>query len=179
MKLTPKQQLFVQEYLIDLNATQASIRAGYSAKNADKIGPELIGNSRVKAAIDIALAKRAEKMEITADRVLQEIDRLAFFDAGEITKYQVKQPADIAKLPEDIRRAITGWKWDRMGNFILTFADKKGALELRGRHMKLFSDKVELTGKDGGPLEFTELSETDRTARLATLLAKANARKGG
>ena len=56
--MTPKQQRFVEEYLIDLNATQASIRAGYSAKNADKIGPELLGKTGVAEAIQAALALR-------------------------------------------------------------------------------------------------------------------------
>ncbi len=69
--LTPKQARFVDEYLIDLNATQAAIRAGYSAKNADKIGPELLGKTRVSAAIAEAQAKRSERIAISQDDVVR------------------------------------------------------------------------------------------------------------
>ena len=66
MALTAKQQRFVQEFLIDLNATQAAIRAGYSKGTADKQGPRLLANPDVKAAIDAAKIKRSEKTEIDA-----------------------------------------------------------------------------------------------------------------
>lgn len=71
MALTAKQQRFVEEYLIDLNATQAAIRAGYSAANADKIGPELLGKTRVAEAIQAAIALRSERTNITQDDVLK------------------------------------------------------------------------------------------------------------
>ena len=58
-KLTLKQQTFVDEYLVDLNATQAAIRAGYSVKDADKIGTKLLRNTRIEAAIDKAMAERS------------------------------------------------------------------------------------------------------------------------
>ncbi len=70
-KLTPRQTRFVDEYLIDLNATQAAIRAGYSAKNADKIGPELLGKTRVSAAIAEAQAKRSERVSVSQDDVVR------------------------------------------------------------------------------------------------------------
>ncbi len=69
-KLAPKQQLFVDEYLKDLNATQAAIRAGYSEPNADKIGPALLGNPRVAAAIQARQQARAERTELTQDEVI-------------------------------------------------------------------------------------------------------------
>ena len=78
--LTSKQQVFVDEYLIDLNATQAAIRAGYSAKSADKIASELLGKTRVSEAVNEAMAKRSESTEITAERVLQEYALIAFAD---------------------------------------------------------------------------------------------------
>ncbi len=70
-KLTPRQARFVDEYLIDLNATQAAIRAGYSAKNADKIGPELLGKTRVAEAIAKAQAKRSERVAVSQDDVVK------------------------------------------------------------------------------------------------------------
>jgi hypothetical protein len=77
--MTPMQRAFVLEYLLDLNATQAAIRAGYSEKNADKIGPELLGKTRVAAAIEAAMAQRAKRTEINADYVLK---RLVAIDAA-------------------------------------------------------------------------------------------------
>ncbi|NCC85823.1 MAG: terminase small subunit [Clostridia bacterium] len=74
--LTPKQAAFVAEYLIDLNATQAAIRAGYSARTADRIGPELLGKTWVAEAIVEQTKKRAEKTARTALHVLQDIQRV-------------------------------------------------------------------------------------------------------
>ena len=65
--LTPKQQLFVIEYLVDLNATRAALRAGYSAKTAGKSGPENMTKPVIKAAIEAAMAERAKRVNVTAD----------------------------------------------------------------------------------------------------------------
>ena len=78
--LTPKQALFVDEYLRDMNATQAAIRAGYSAKTAESAGPRLLGNVRVQQAISAARERLAKKFEITRERVMLEYARLAFAD---------------------------------------------------------------------------------------------------
>ena len=77
MALTPKQSRFVDEYLIDLNATQAAIRAGYSEKTADVIGAENLVKPCIKQAIDEALAKRSQKTERKAADVLADIQELA------------------------------------------------------------------------------------------------------
>ena len=77
MKLTPKQARFVQEYLIDLNAAQAAIRAGYSAKTARVIGHENLTNPDIAAAIEKAMAERAERTRLTADWVIDELRKLA------------------------------------------------------------------------------------------------------
>src|SRR5579875_2449812 len=90
-KLTPKQKRFVEEYLIDLNATQAAIRAGYSAKNADKIGSELLGKTRVAEAIQKAMDERSKRTEITADRVLQELARIAFDDIKNYLEFRTER----------------------------------------------------------------------------------------
>ena len=108
---TPKQRFFVAEYLKDLNATQAAIRAGYSAKNADKIGSELLGKTRIACEIQAAMDKRAEKTGINAETVLNNIQR-------------------ISKSAEEV------------GDF---GAALKGN-ELLGKHLKLFTDKLEVSG---------------------------------
>ena len=84
MALTQKQKLFIDEYLIDLNATQAAIRAGYSPNNADKIGSELLGKTRVSDAIKTAMAERSKRTGVNADRVVQELAKIAFVNATEV-----------------------------------------------------------------------------------------------
>ena len=78
MPLTDKQTRFVAEYLIDTNATQAAIRCGYSRKTAKQQGTRLLSNAVVKAAIRRAQARTLGKLELTAERVLQELARVAF-----------------------------------------------------------------------------------------------------
>lgn len=165
--LTPKQERFVAEYLIDLNATQAAIRAGFSEKSAHDIAAQLLGKTHIKAAIDAAVSKRSEKTEITADRVLKEISRMAFYDpldlieivrdalpedvAGNVELSDdgkaitgLRSARDIKYLPEDVRRAIVGWGYDRNQNFTVKLADKSKALDQLARHLALYNDKVEV-----------------------------------
>lgn len=141
--MTPKQERFVQEYLIDLNATQAATRAGYSRKTANEQGARLLANVSVRSAIEKAQAERGERTKATADDVLREIQRMAMFDPAQLT--DVKGPDDIKQLPEDVRRAIVGWTWDRNGRFTIKLA-KEGALEMMGRHHGLFKDRIEHSG---------------------------------
>lgn len=174
--LTPKQARFVEEYLVDLNATQAAVRAGYSAKGADTAGPRLLENPEIKAAIDAAKIDRSEQTEITSERVLKEIANMAFYDpaqligaARELTdasealegegivsidgkRYAISgitSAVDILKLPEDVRRAIVGWGYDRNQNFTLKLADKSKALDQLARHLSLYKDTMELRGLEG------------------------------
>lgn len=141
--LNEKNRLFVKEYLIDLNATQAALRAGYSKRTAYSIGSELLKKPEIAALVQEEMDKRAAKLDITAARVLAEIARLALYDP--LDYRDVKSPEDVAALPEDKRRAIVGWKWDKNNNFVLEFA-KVSTLDQLGRHLKLFTDKLEVTG---------------------------------
>jgi len=86
MKLTPKQARFVQEYLIDLNAAQAAIRAGYSAKTARVIGHENLRKPEIAAAVEKAMAERAERTEVTADLVVGELRKIAFANMADYMK---------------------------------------------------------------------------------------------
>lgn len=152
MALTPKQERFVAEYLIDLNATQAAIRAGYSKKNADKIGSELLGKTRVARAIQQAQKDRQVRTEITQDMVLRECAKLAFFD---IRKLLDKDGIllDISALDDDIAAAIIGLDiqdiHESQGNkkniigYIKKYklADKLKAIELLGKHLGLWQPK--------------------------------------
>lgn len=103
--LIPKQQRFVDEYLIDLNATQAAIRAGYSAKTAQEQGSRLLSNVMVAGAIAERQGKRLATSELTAARVLEEVRRLALGDIGELFDDNGKL-RNIKDLPPEVRAMI-------------------------------------------------------------------------
>lgn len=167
--LTPKQATFVDEYLKDLNSTQAAIRAGYSARNAGKIGPELLGKTRIAAEIATRMAAREKRTEITQDRVLQEYARLAFLDPAKLFD-ESGRPLPIQQMDEDTRRAIVGVDVATVGNdqmgvgevLKLRLADKRAALDSVARHLGMFNDKLDL----------------NVTGPLAERLARARARNG-
>lgn len=139
-KLTDKQKEFVRQYLVDLNATQAAVRAGYSVKTASRIGPELLGKTWVREAIEKAQAKRARRVEVTQDYVLSNLVEV------------VERTMQRAPVTDRKGEQVT----DEEGRAVWTF-DAKGAnkaLELLGKHLGIFTDKVkaEVSGLDGGPV---------------------------
>lgn len=156
-KLTPKQLRFVQEYQIDLNATQAAIRAGYSKKTAHSIGQENLNKPEIAAELARRQAKIAEKLELSAERVLRELEYLAFYDPADVACLTdeggapiiISGPIDIPKIPLHLRKAIVGWSWDRNNNFTLKFAPKQATLSLLGQHFKLFNSDGDEALKEG------------------------------
>lgn len=131
MALTAKQERFVQEYLLDLNATQAAIRAGYSAKTANEQGARLLANVSVREAIEVAKEDRSERTELTQDWV-------------------------VSKLRENVERAMQAVpvmdKDGPTGEFKYDGAVANRALELLGKHIGMFTDKHEHSGPNGAPL---------------------------
>ncbi len=149
MALTEKQQRFVEEYLIDLNATQAAIRAGYSVKNADKIGSELLGKTRVAEAISKKIADRSKRTGINQDRVVLELAKLAFVKITDIVDSQGKIKA---KAKEDDLACIESVKYKKSesetGSSVereVKIASKLKALELLGKHLGMWNDKLDVT----------------------------------
>lgn len=136
--LTDKQALFVKEYLVDLNATQAAIRAGYSKKTAQKIGSENLSKPLVADAIAEAQAKRFERVQITADDVVR--DLIAVKD-----RCMRAEPVMIRQGNEMVES----------GEYKFEHAGANKSLELLGRHLKMFTDKTEHTGPNGEPLVTT------------------------
>jgi len=114
-KLTPKQKKFVDEYLIDLNATQAAIRAGYSAKTAEWIGPQLLGKSHVAAAIKARRDELSRKTEVTQERIILEMSRLAFMDIRSLFNAD-GSPIPIKQLSDAAAAAISGIDVVQIGN---------------------------------------------------------------
>jgi len=147
-ELTPKQSLFVQEYLIDLNATQAAIRAGYSKDTAYSIGQENLKKPEIEIAIQAAMDKRAERTGLTADRVLQEIESIAFANIQDHVDYGPggviikSSDRDAARALSEVSQSetLTGT------NIKVKLHDKLRALELAGKHLKLFTDQVDHSG---------------------------------
>jgi phage terminase small subunit len=180
--LTPKQQVFVAEYLIDLNATQAATRAGYSARTAYSIGEENLRKPEIQAAIAAAQQKRAERTEITQDRVLQELARIAFFDLRKLYREDGSLKA-MHELDDDAAAVLAGVDVvETKGNAAIGGAegirhvpefvkkvkipDKVGALGLAMRHLGMLKDKMEHTGADGGPILLEQIAANPRS-RLA------------
>lgn len=138
--LTEKQKRFVSEYLIDLNATQAAIRAGYSKKTADRIGAELLGKTWVAAAIREAIDRRQKRVEITQERVLQELAAIAFASGADFAEVSENGSVNIIptkELAQDKRKAIASIKKGRYGTEVSTY-DKVRALEMLGKHLGMF-----------------------------------------
>ena len=115
MALNDKQQRFVDEYLKDLNATQAAIRAGYSAKTAYAIAEKLLRKVEIQQAVQDAKKARSERTEITQDRVLQELARLAFFDPRKMF-HGDGSPKAIHELDDDTAAAVSGLNVVNIGN---------------------------------------------------------------
>ena len=134
MALTDKQAKFVDEYLIDLNATQACIRAGYSAKTADRIGPELLGKTCVAEAVKAAMENRSKRVQRTADDVMR----------------------DLAAIRADAMQIVH----DKDGNAVML--DKPSAiktLELEGKHLAMWIEKQQLSGDVGLTVKVTRFSD--------------------
>jgi phage terminase small subunit len=189
--LTPKERLFALEYLVDLNATQAAIRAGYSKKTAGAIGHENLKKPEIKEFLDEQIAKREKRVEVTADRVLAELMRVGFSDLRRAFNEDgsLKAPKD---WPDDVAAAMSSVEvveefegkgedrqqvgWTKK----VKLWDKPRALEMLGKHLKLFAERVEHSGPSGGPIEFRDgLSDAERMARLVALFDSARARDAG
>lgn len=139
-----RQTLFVLEYMKDQNASQAALRAGYKRRNT---GPQLYAKPHIKAMIAEEMERRKSVLRVAADRVLAELAMMAHWDPKDYT--HIKTPEDIKKLPDMVRNAVIGWEYDKDGQFKIKLSSKDAALEKLGRHLKLFTDKVELSGNLG------------------------------
>ncbi len=148
-KLTAKQKAFVREYLIDLNATQAAIRAGYSAKNAAHIGANTLKKERVAAALQKAMAGREKRTEITQDKVLRELAAIGFAKATDYAEVKgtLVNIKPTAELTPEQAAAVVGIE---QGNFgvKVKLADKVRALELLGKHLGMFADRAFVAAVD-------------------------------
>lgn len=164
--LTAKQARFVAEYLVDLNATQAAIRAGYSEKTARSIGYENLTKPHIAAAIAEGKAGQLEQADVTAERVLKELACIGFADVRHLFEWDEERAAFVPSksLTRERAAAVQSVKaetthFDREDGtretkikLELKTHDKLGALREIGKHLGI-AERHEHTGKDGGPIE--------------------------
>lgn len=185
-ELTDKQAAFVREYLVDLNATQAAIRAGYSARTAYSIGEENLRKPEIASAIQAAMDERSQRTKITADQVLRELAKIGFSDIRKAVSWRANVTGmieeedgsqrlavsnevaliDSDKLDDDTAAAVAEISQTAQGGLKIKLHDKKGALVDIGRHLGMFTDKVEHSGA------INTLSNDQLDSRIAALTSQ-------
>ena len=182
MALTPKQQRFCDEYIIDLNATQAAIRAGYSEKTAYRTGADNLRKPQIEEYIAKRQKELSRSTEITQERVIKELALIAFSNTadyahvvekkmqveaggalvdvldedGKPVMYRTVEPVLTEELTEEQKRALAVIKKGREGLEVKS-CDKVKALELLGKHLGIFTDKIEANVNDTTRSELSEL----------------------
>lgn len=148
-KLNERQARFVAEYLVDLNATQAAIRAGYSQRTAYRTGADNLKKPQIAEAIREAMEDREARTNITADRVLRELAAIAFADPADYQRIRRGRLTlnGTEDIPRDKRRAVQGYRRTRDGPEVV-LGDKMRALELLMKHLGML-DKKEETDSGG------------------------------
>ena len=152
--MTKKQKRFCEEYLVDLNATQAAIRAGYSPDSAGAIGSELLKKPEISARIDKSIAAQSRRTGVTADRVIRELARVAFANSQDVINYDdatIKADAirDDTAAVASVRVKTIPTKDGKGIEREIKLHDKIKALEDLGRHLGMFTDNVNLNGDIG------------------------------
>lgn len=154
--MTPKQERFIAEYLIDLNATQAAIRAGYSKKTANEQGARLLANASVAAAVAAGQREQHGRLQLTADEGREQNAFIARLDPAEMfDEHGAVLP--VPKMPRHVRCALRSLKVVRRhltsGNGVtdatleVQFWDKGAAIEREYKHFGLLIDRVQVTGE--------------------------------
>jgi phage terminase small subunit len=182
MALTAKQKRFCEEYLIDLNATQAAIRSGYSPKTAEQTASRLLRNVKVQEYMAKRQKELSRSTEITQERVIKELALIAFSnnadyahvvekkmkaevggalvdvldEDGKPVMYRTVEPVLTEELTEEQKRALAVIKKGRDGLEVKS-CDKVKALELLGKHLGIFTDKIEANVNDTAKNELAEL----------------------
>lgn len=164
--MTEKQKIFADEYLIDLNATRAYRKAYPSVKKdetAAQAGSRMLRNVKVAEYIAERMQARQERTEITQDRVLEELAAIAFARATDYAEVRDDQVfiKDTAGLSENQIKAIAGIKQGKFG-IEVKLNDKEKALELLGRHLGMFKDRVEVSGLEEERTKLSDLIEQMR-----------------
>lgn len=154
IKLAPRHEIFCQEWLLDRNNKEAAIRAGYSAKSAKQRGCDLYHTVLLRLRIQELLDEQAARLRVTQDRVVQELARIAFTnicDVGEVVGGSVVIN-DTSDISEDAQAAISEIRNTRYGANI-KMHDKRGALDSLAKRFGMYSEKLEISGTGGAPID--------------------------
>ena len=144
--LTAKQRSFVDEYIVDKNATQAAIRAGYSPRTANEQSARLLAKVSISAAIDKELQELAERAKISADKVLKQYVRMAFFDIR-LLYGEDGRLLSVKEWPDEAIAAIAGFETIELTGDLegmvkkVKLVDKRAALADIGKHLGMFDSK--------------------------------------
>lgn len=185
MALNDKQSRFVAEYLKDCNATAAYRRAGYAARgnSAEVNAARLLRNAQVAAEIAKGQAKVIERAEFNAEQVIRQLERMVTFDPRRLF-HPDGRPKSITELDDDTAMVIQGLdvqeQFEGTGDdrqFVgyvkkYKLTDRLGAVNTALKMFGKLTERVEHTGKDGGPIETRELSENEKARRIAFALFK-------
>jgi len=176
-QLNIRQQRFIDEYMVDLNGTQASIRAGYSPGSASEQGAELLAHSSVRAHIDRRLAEASKRTGVNVDRVIRELARISFASPARVIandgSIMVDASEDDLAAIQSIKVKTTKGKNGTTVEREVRFYDKNKSLELAGKHIGMFIERKELTINNN--FDVTKLSteeiriELDKQRRIADL----------
>lgn len=187
MALTDKQEMFCREYLIDLNATQAAIRAGYSAKTANRTASENLSKPDIQSRIAELKAQRNDLVGINATYVLNRLVEIDQMDVLDIVRDDLSLKP-VTEWPASWRRYISGFDLAEMFEYTgedggkelagilkkIKWPDKVKNLELLGKHVSVMAFKEqashEHTGKNGGPIEFATLTKDEYKAARREML---------
>lgn len=154
--LNIRERIFVREYLKDENGTRSATAAGYSAATAAQAASRLLKSVKIQAEIAKVVGKMCDNLEISAERILKEVARMAYLDPRKLFDADGRAKP-ITELDDDTAMAISGFETahkvvgdENDGCVVFTklrFADKKAACELLGRYKKLWTDKTEISGR--------------------------------
>ncbi len=149
-----KHETFCLEYVKDHNASEAYVRAGYSAKGAGQAAHKLLKNTEVTARIAELEAGLADKALVTVEEIISELKLIAHSDPGQLLDERGNCHT-LNEMPEALRRCISSVKFSGDGGTEVKFWPKNNALELLGKYRAMWTEKTEVTGKDGGPVVFS------------------------
>ena len=148
-KLTEKQQRFIDEYLIDLNATQAAIRAGYSVKTAKDIGCQNLAKLNIQQAVSEQMAERSKRTGVNQDRIVLELAKIAFVNAADVidsddATIKAGATADDTAAIQSVKVKVIPTKEGEGVEREIRLNDKLKALELLGKHLGMWNDKLDV-----------------------------------
>ena len=149
MALTEKQRRFVDEYLIDLNATQAAIRAGYSVKTANEQGAQNLAKLSIQTEISRKMAERSKRTGVNQDRVVMELAKIAFVNAADVidsddATIKAGATADDTAAIQSVKVKVIPTKEGEGVEREIRLNDKLKALELLGKHLGMWNDKLDV-----------------------------------